>query len=207
MGDSLPMLTQIVVAVSYACRELWWMVLGGIIIFVVAFKKWKATQSGRWIHDYYLLRLPVLGDLYQKVAIARFTRALGTLMRSGVNILNALEITAQSAGNVTIEAAIMKTRAAIQGGETITRPLVESGVFPAMVTRMIEVGERTGALESMLQKIAEYYEDQVDAAVAGLTKLIEPMLIIFLGCTIGSVVVAMFLPLFKMLENISGTNK
>jgi len=206
MGDDLPFLTQIVVWVSYACRAYWYVILGLPFVLIFTFKKWKNTKHGRWIHDYYILRLPVFGQLFQKVAVARFTRALGTLMHSGVNILNALEITSQSAGNVTIEAAIIKTRMAIQGGETITRPLAESGIFPPMVTRMIEVGERTGALESILQKVAEYYEDQVDAAVAGLTKMIEPMLIVFLGITIGSVVIAMFLPLFKMLENISGTN-
>ncbi len=207
MGEELPLLTKIVIAVSLACRKYWYIIIFSPFVLIFLFKRWKKTKSGRWIHDYYLLRIPVFGPLFQKVAIARFSRALGTLMRSGVNILSALEITAQSAGNVTIESAIMKTRIAIQGGDTITRPLVESGLFPPMVTRMIEVGERTGALEDMLQKVAEYYEDQVDATVAGLTKLIEPMLIVFLGVTIGSVVISMFLPMFKMLESLGGANK
>ena len=139
-----------------------------------------------------------------KVAIARFTRTLGTLIKAGVNILFALEITAKTAGNSVIEQAVLKTRTSIQSGESITRPLMEAGCFPPMVTRMIDVGERTGALESMLGKVADFYEDQVDAAVSGLTSLIEPLLIVFLGLIVGFIVISMFMPMFKMVEVLSG---
>jgi type IV pilus assembly protein PilC len=202
LGEDLPLLTKIVIACSEFVRDRWYVVLAAIVGGTVLFIQWGKTKSGRHRIDAMKLKLPIFGPLLLKVAIAKFTRSLGTLMRAGVNILGALEIVAKTAGNVVIEDAIMKTKTSIQGGESITKPLVESGVFPPMVTRMIEVGERTGALENMLHKVAEYYEDQVDAAVAGLTSLIEPLLIMFLGVTIGAVVIAMFLPLIKMLEAV-----
>jgi type IV pilus assembly protein PilC len=204
LGEDLPMLTQIVIGVSRFVRDRWYVALASVVGIVIVLVQWGRTKSGRRIIDSWKLRLPIFGPLLLKVAVAKFSRSLGTLMRAGVNILGALEIVAKTAGNVIIEDAIMKTKISIQGGESITKPLVESGVFPPMVTRMIEVGERTGALENMLHKIAEYYEDQVDTAVAGLTSLIEPLLIAFLGVMIGSVVISMFLPLIKMLEAISG---
>lgn len=204
LDEELPLLTQMVVAMSRFIRDRWYVGLGLIIGLTILLKQWGKTRSGRKRLDSWQLRLPVFGPLLLKVAIARFTRSLGTLMRAGVNILGALEITAKTANNVIIEEAIMNTKLSIQSGESITKPLVESGVFPPMVTRMIEVGEKTGALENMLHKVAEYYEDQVDTAVAGLTSLIEPLLIVGLGVSIGTIVIAMFMPLIKMIEAVSG---
>ncbi len=203
LDEELPMLTQVVIAISRFIRDRWAVAIAGIIGLIVLFKQWSKTKSGRFRIDTIKLKMPVFGPLLLKVAIARFTRSLGTLMRAGVNILGALEIVARTAGNVVIEQAIMNTKTSIQGGDSITKPLVESGVFPPMVTRMIEVGEKTGALENMLQKVAEYYEDQVDAAVSGLTSLIEPLLIVGLGISIGTIVIAMFMPLIKMIEAVS----
>lgn len=207
LGEDLPALTKGVIWCSRMVQEKWFIALGLIIGSVIAFRQWYKTDTGRHKIDALTLKLPIFGPLLLKVAVAKFSRSLGTLMRAGVNILGALEIVAKTAGNVIIEDAILKTKTSIQGGESITKPLVESGVFPPMVTRMIEVGERTGALENMLHKIAEYYEDQVDAAVSGLTSLIEPLLIVFLGGGIGTVVISMFLPLIKMVESLSGAQR
>ncbi len=146
--------------------------------------------------------MPVFGDLFRKVAVAKFTRTLSTLVRSGVNIITALEIVAKTSGNVIIEQAVLKTKTSIQEGESISAPLMQTGVFPPMVTRMIAVGERTGALEEMLSKIAEFYDEQVDAAVAALTSLIEPLLIVVLGVLIGGMVICMYLPIFNMVNTI-----
>jgi type IV pilus assembly protein PilC len=173
-----------------------------IVGVAVGLWQWGKTRTGRWRIDMVKLHAPIFGPILLKVAIAKFTRTLGVLIRSGVNILTALDITAKTASNVVIEDAVLKTKVSIQSGESISKPLVDSGVFPPMVTRMIDVGERTGALESMLGKIADFYEDQVDAAVAGLTSLIEPLLICFLGVVVGFIVISMFLPLIKMLEHI-----
>ena len=161
------------------------------------------TPKGKRLLHTWKLKMPIFGPLFLKVAVARFTRTLGTLIRSGVNILSALDIVAKTAGNVVIEDAVIKTRASIQSGESIAQPLRESDVFPPMVVRMIDVGERTGALETMLNKIAEFYEDQVDAAVSGLTSMIEPLLIVFLGVVVGFIVISMFMPMFKMIEMVS----
>lgn len=204
LDEELPMITQVVVAISRFVRDRWYVGIAGIIGFYILLTQWGRTKGGRKFIDTWKLKLPVFGPLLLKVAIAKFTRSLGTLMRAGVNILGALEIVAKTANNVVIEEAIMNTKLSIQGGESITKPLVESGVFPPMVTRMIEVGEKTGALENMLHKVAEYYEDQVDTAVAGLTSLIEPLMIVGLGICIGTIVVAMFMPLIKMIEAVSG---
>lgn len=204
LGEDLPALTKVVVAISRFIRDRWYVAIAGGIGTYILLVQWGRTKSGRKQIDTWKIRMPVFGPLMLKVAIAKFTRSLGTLMRAGVNILGALEIVAKTASNVVIEEAIMSTKLSIQGGESITKPLVESGVFPPMVTRMIEVGEKTGALESMLHKVAEYYEDQVDTAVAGLTSLIEPLLIVGLGIAIGTIVIAMFLPLIKMIESVSG---
>ncbi len=204
LGEELPLLTKMVVAISRFIRERWYIALAGTVGLYTLIVQWGRTKTGRRHIDTWKIRMPVFGPLLLKVAIAKFTRSLGTLMRAGVNIRGALEIVAKTAGNVIIEEAIMSTKLSIQGGESITKPLVESGVFPPMVTRMIEVGEKTGALENMLHKVAEYYEDQVDTAVAGLTSLIEPLLIVGLGIAIGTIVIAMFLPLIKMIESVSG---
>lgn len=204
LDEELPFMTQVVIACSNFVRNQWFIGLIGLVAIIFSLRYYGKTKTGRKHIDTLKLKLPVFGPLLLKVAVARFSRSLGTLMRAGVNILSALEIVAKTAGNVVIEDAVLKTKASIQSGESITKPLVESGVFPPMVTRMIEVGEKTGALENMLHKVAEYYEDQVDSAVAGLTSLIEPLLIVFLGVTIGTIVIAMFMPLIKMIEAVSG---
>lgn len=202
-GGDLPLPTKITVAISNFMQEHYvialLIVVGAVTGLIMAGK----TPRGRRKIDQFKLKMPVFGPIFLKVAVARFTRTLGTLIRSGVNILNALDIVARTAGNVIVEEAVMKTRASIQSGESIATPLRESQVFPPMVVRMIDVGERTGALESMLSKIAEFYEDQVDTAVAGLTSLIEPLLIVFLGVVVGFIVISMFMPMFKMAEMVT----
>lgn len=204
LKGELPLPTRITLFLSETIQERWYLVLGVIIVLYVFIWQWGKTKTGRYRLDLLKLRLPIFGVLLLKSSVAKFTRTLGTLIRSGVNILYALEIVAKTAGNSVIEAAVYKTKASIQQGESITKPLVESGVFPSMVTRMIEVGEKTGALETMLTKIADFYEDQVNSMVAGLTSLIEPLLIVGLGLVVGFIVISMFMPMFKMIELLSG---
>lgn len=203
LGGELPAMTKVTVFISNTLRFNFLKLV--LCMIGVGLAIWQAgkTKTGRYYIDKTKLNMPVFGPLFLKVAVARFTRTLGTLIRSGVNILNALDIVARTANNVIIEAAVYKTRQSIQNGESIASPLREAEVFPAMVVRMIDVGERTGALETMLTKIADFYEDQVDAAVAGLTSLIEPLLICFLGVVIGFIAISMFLPLFKMVEMVN----
>lgn len=203
LGGDLPWPTKITVGISNVIKNQWWLVLLIVIGLIVFLHNWGKTKSGRYTIDKFYLKMPIFGPLILKSAVAKFCRTLGTLIRSGVNILYALEITAKTANNAVIEQAVMQTRASIQAGESLTKPLVEADVFPPMVTRMIDVGERTGALEGMLVKIADFYEDQVNAMVAGLTSLIEPLLIVGLGLVIGFIVISMFLPMFKMIELIS----
>jgi type IV pilus assembly protein PilC len=203
LGGELPLPTRITIALSKLVKENWLVVgliFGGCCI---GLWQWGKTKTGRAKIDAVILKIPIFGPLILKAAIAKFTRTLGTLIRAGVNILYALEIVAKTSGNAVIEEALYQTRTSIQGGESITKPLVDSQVFPPMVTRMIDVGERTGALESMLTKIADFYEDQVNASVAGLTSMIEPLLIVFLGVVVGFIVISMFMPLFKMVEMVS----
>lgn len=202
LGGNLPIPTKIIIFLSEMIRERFYICAAVLGAIVIVFLRWKKTKKGREIVDRLKLKLPVFGPLFLKVAISRFTRTLGTLIRSGVNILSALEIVANTSGNAIVEEAIIRTRASIQSGESFSKPLVQSGVFPPMVTRMIDVGERTGALEGMLSKIADFYEDQVDATVASLTSLIEPMLIVFLGVVVGFIVISMYLPIFTMVKNI-----
>lgn len=202
LEGQLPLMTQITVNISNFLRHNFLLALAILIALIIFIWQAGKTKRGRQTIDQAKLKMPIFGPLFLKVAVARFTRTLGTLIRSGVNILNALDITAKTANNVIIEAAVLRTRASIQQGESISGPLRDSLIFPPMVVRMIDVGERTGALESMLGKIADFYEDQVDAAVAGLTSLIEPLLIVFLGFVIGFIAISMFLPLFKMVEMI-----
>jgi type IV pilus assembly protein PilC len=173
------------------------------VVFSVLFKKCIATEVGLRLKDRTLLRLPIFGDLLRKVAVARFCRTLGTMISSGVPILDALEICSKSAGNYVVEMAIMKTRESISEGRTIAEPLAESGVFPAMVCQMINVGEATGALDTMLSKIADFYDDEVEVAVDAITSLIEPIIIVFLGVGVGGLVVALYLPIFSMSSAIS----
>jgi type IV pilus assembly protein PilC len=203
LGGVLPLPTRITVFLSDLLKERWWLILLVIAGIYVFLWQWGKTKSGRYAIDSAVLKLPIFGPLFLKTAVARFTRTLGTLIRSGVNILFALDIVAKTCGNARMEKAVWATKASIQSGESLTQPLVDSGVFPPMVTRMIDVGERTGALEGMLTKIADFYEDQVNAAVAGLTSLIEPLLIVVLGLIVGFIVISMFMPMFKMIELIS----
>lgn len=203
LESDLPIVTKITLSMSKFLQDRWYIIFFVIVALVIFIRQWRKTAGGRKALDTLKLRLPIFGPLFLKVAVARFSRTLGTLIKSGVNILSALDIVAKTSGNVLVEEAVYRTRTSIQSGESITKPLIESGVFPVMVTRMIDVGERTGALETMLTKIAEFYEDQVDNAVAGLTSLIEPILIVCLGVIIGFIVISMFMPMFKMIDAIS----
>lgn len=197
-GGTLPALTQFVIDISYFMKDNIFKIAGGIGLAVYGFKKYYRTPNGRKTVDKFALRLPVLGDLIRKAAVAKFTRTLGTLIASGVPILEGLGIVAKTAGNKIIEEALMNARQSISEGKTISDPLGKEKVFPPMVVQMIAVGETTGALDAMLSKIADFYDDEVDAAVGALTSLLEPMLMVFLGITIGTIVIAMYLPIFKM---------
>jgi type IV pilus assembly protein PilC len=198
MGGALPPITQVVVGMSeFVKAKFHWMVIG-LVIFIFAFKKYYKTEKGRKVVDATMLKLPVFGLLIRKVAVAKFTRTMGTMLSSGVAILEALDIVAKTSGNKTVEQAIYTVRSGIAEGRTMADPLAESGVFPAMVCQMISVGESTGALDAMLQKIADFYEEEVDQAVDNLTSLIEPFMLVFLGVVIGTLVVAMYMPIFKM---------
>jgi type IV pilus assembly protein PilC len=202
-GGALPAPTQMVVAMSRFSKSNSPYMLAGLVVFVFLFKRFYKTEKGRVLVDDFLLRVPVFGLLLRKVAVAKFTRTLGTMISSGVPILDALDITARTAGNKTVESAVYKVRSAISEGQTMAGPLGESGVFPSMVCQMVAVGESTGALDSMLSKIADYYDDEVDAAVDALTSMIEPFMMVFLGVTIGGLVISMYLPIFKMAGMVS----
>ncbi len=182
----------------------WWIILIGIGGASYAFKSYYATTNGHRVIDNLLLKAPVFGDILRKVAVARFSRTLATLLSSGVPILESLDITGRTAGNVIIQEGIMKIRAGIEQGQTIVEPLKASNIFPPMVAQMIGVGEQTGALDTMLGKIADFYEQEVDAAVANLLTLLEPIMIVFLGVTIGSIVISMYLPLFVLIGRLAG---
>ncbi|MBU1912893.1 MAG: type II secretion system F family protein [Candidatus Omnitrophica bacterium] len=203
LGGELPFPTRVLIFVSDTIRKMFVYVASGIAIGVFALKRYMKTRQGRENFDKMLLSMPVLGPLFRKVAVAKFTRTLATLVKSGVPILISLEIVGKTAGNTVIEKAVESVRTGIKEGENIADPLAKSGAFPPMVVRMIKVGEQTGELEKMLTKIADFYEDQVDAAVSGLTSLIEPLIIGFLGIVIGGIVIAMFLPVFKLTEIIA----
>jgi type IV pilus assembly protein PilC len=197
-GKALPGPTQLVVNMSdFTKSNIHYMILA-LILFVFVFRRYRRTGGGRRNVDSLLLRLPILGELVRKVAVARFTRTLGTMIKSGVPILDALEITARTAGNVIVEEVVMDARASIAEGQTIAEPLSESIIFPGMVTQMISVGESTGALDAMLEKIADFYDDEVDSTVAAMTSMLEPLLMLFLGGSIGGLVIAMYLPIFQM---------
>ena len=203
LGAQLPLPTRIVIAMSNWFVRL----LPFLVVFIVAgvflFKRYYATHGGKRVVDRIILKLPVLGILMQKIAVARFCRTLATLISSGVPILDGLEITARTAGNSIIEDAIMSVRKGVEGGLTLAQPLKESGVFPNMVVQMIGVGEQTGALDAMLSKIADFYEEEVDQAVANLLTLMEPVMILFLGTTVGGIVISMYLPLFDLISKLS----
>ncbi len=202
-GGQLPAPTQIVVNLSTFVKNKIFYIIGALIIFIFAFKKYYSTEKGRIVVDRFSLKLPVLGILLRKVAVAKFTRTMGTMLSSGVAILEALDIVAKTAGNKIIEMAINNVRAGITEGRTMAEPLAESGVFPAMVCQMIAVGESTGALDAMLEKIADFYDEEVDQAVENLTSMIEPFMLVFLGVVVGGMVIAMYLPIFTMAQNIA----
>ncbi len=197
-GKALPAPTQVVVAMSNFTKGNWYFIFGGMFAFVWLYKRYSRTSSGRRNIDIIALKLPIMGELIRKVAIARFTRTLSTMISSGVPILDALEITAKTAGNVIVEEVIMDARSSIAEGQTVAEPLSESSIFPGMVTQMISVGESTGALDAMLEKIADFYDDEVDAAVSAMTSMLEPLMILFLGGSVGGLVIAMYLPIFQM---------
>jgi len=199
LNAELPAPTQVILDISNFLKSNFVYLLGGIIVVAVGFIYWIKTPQGRSQFDRLLLRMPIFGNLVRKASVARFTRTLGTLLSSGVSILDALDITAKTAGNTVIAEAIKKSVLSIAEGDTITGPLKESGVFPPMVTQMISVGEKTGGLDEMLAKIADFYDEEVDAAVSSLTSVIEPIIIVFMGIIIGGILIAMYLPMFDII--------
>jgi type IV pilus assembly protein PilC len=202
-GVPLPLPTRVVIGLSQFLQGYWWaLIVGGVALFF-GIRQYYATEGGKLVIDRLMLRAPVLGDLLRKSAVSRFTRTLGTLLASGVSILEGLEITARTAGNRVIHDAVMESRSSIAGGDTVAEPLERSGVFPPMVTSMIAVGEATGGLEEMLTKIADFYDDEVDAAVSALLSLMEPIMIVVLGVVVGGMIVSMYLPIFDMM-NVAG---
>jgi type IV pilus assembly protein PilC len=203
LGGELPKLTQLLLAISDLLRHSFVFLLAGVVLFGFVFSRYLRTDTGRMQFDRFLLRMPIFGIIMRKVAVARFSRTLATLIRSGVPILGSLEIVGKTSGNKVVERAVDGVRTSIREGENIAEPLARSGVFPPMVTRMIGVGEQAGELEKMLTKIADFYEDQVDAAVSGLASTLEPVIIIFLGVVVGFIVIAMFMPIFKLPTMIS----
>ena len=203
-NQELPLPTRIVIGLSNFLQGYWlWLLIGGTAAGFL-FRRWIATSSGRLNFDRLMLHMPLLGSLVRKSAVARFTRTLGTLLSSGVSILEGLEITARTAGNRVIHDAVMGSRASIAGGESIAEPLRRSGAFPPMVTQMINVGEETGDLDGMLNKIADFYDEEVDVAVESLLKALEPALIVILGTIVGGMIVAMYLPIFGMVSAVQG---
>jgi type IV pilus assembly protein PilC len=204
MGAALPMPTQIVISLSNFVGRFWWVFFVAAIAVFFVIKYIRRQPEGRLFLDKVLLNMPVLGGVLRKIAVARFTRTLGTLITSGVPILEGLAITARTSGNAVLEQALMKVRKSVEEGRTIVDPLRESGVFPNMVTQMIGVGEATGAMDAMLQKIADFYEDEVDAATKNLLTLMEPIMIGFLGVVVGGIVISLYLPMFSMIAKLSG---
>jgi type IV pilus assembly protein PilC len=200
--QQLPMPTRIVIGASNILKHYWWAIGGGLFGAFFGIKKYYATPNGKLMLDRLMLNVPVLGDLIRKSAVSRFTRTLGTLIASGVSILEGLEITAKTAGNRVIHDAVMESRASIAGGETIAAPLQKSKVFPPMVISMIAVGEQTGGLDEMLSKIADFYDEEVDAAVEALLSLMEPVMIVVLGVVVGGMIIAMYLPIFNMINAV-----
>jgi type IV pilus assembly protein PilC len=204
LGVTLPLPTRIVLGLSNFVQGFWWVFFAGTFGIVVGIKQIKKHRRGRYYFDKMMLHLPVLGQLLRKIAVGRFTRTLGTLITSGVPILEGLSITAKTSGNAVLEEALMKVRKAIEEGRTIIDPLKECGVFPNMVTQMIGVGEATGAMDSMLQKIADFYEEEVDAATKDMLAMLEPVIIGLLGVMIGGIVISLYMPLFAMIAKLAG---
>ncbi|MBN2071435.1 MAG: type II secretion system F family protein [Candidatus Krumholzibacteriota bacterium] len=203
-GGTLPLPTQIVMFLSDFLRANWYLLLGGTIGGAFFFKRYYKTEKGHYNVDKTLLGLPIIGNVVRKGSVARFTRTLGTLISSGVPILNGLEITARTSGNKVIEKAVMEVKQSISEGNTIAEPLKKSGVFPPMVVQMIGVGEQTGALDEMLDKVADFYDDEVDSAVESMTAAIEPIMIVVMGAIVGGMLIAMYLPMFKLVTVVAG---
>ncbi len=204
LGVALPLPTRIVMGLSAFVGQFWWFFIIGVVGLIFGTKQIRKHPKGRYYFDYGLLKLPILGVLLRKIAVARFTRTLGTLITSGVPILEGLSITAKTSGNAVLEEALMRVRKAIEEGRTIVDPLRESGVFPNMVTQMIGVGEATGAMDAMLQKIADFYEDEVDNATKDMLAMLEPVIIGLLGVMIGGIVISLYMPLFSMIAKLAG---
>jgi len=204
LGAQLPLPTRVVIQASNIVVAWGWLFLIALGVLGYAIRQYYGTEGGRHTIDAVMLKTPILGDILRKVAVARFCRTLSTLLSSGVPILDGLEITARTSGNAIIEKAILRTRTGIERGETVSGPLRETNVFPSMVVQMINVGETTGALDTMLSKIADFYEDEVDAAVAGLLTLLEPVMIAFLGVVVGGIVIAMYMPIFDLISKLTG---
>jgi type IV pilus assembly protein PilC len=207
LGVDLPLPTKIVISLSNFIGSIFGLlILVGLVGSIIGLKIWYGTPQGRFVLDTIILKLPILGMVMRKIAVARFTRTLGTLISSGVPILESLDITAKTSGNAVVEKALFAVRKALEEGKSLTEPLKESGVFPGMVTQMIAVGEQTGAMDAMLQKIADFYEDEVDAAVKDLLTALEPIMIVFLGVVVGGVVISMYLPLFSLIGKLSSAH-
>ena len=204
MGGQLPGPTQFLISVSDTTVHYFPYIVGGVVLLIFAFRRYYRTEKGRLTVDALVLKAPIFGPLLTKVAVAKFTRTLSTMMASGVPILEGLNIVSKTAGNVIVENAIMKTRQSISEGRTIAEPLAETEIFPPMVVQMIAVGEATGALDAMLAKIADFYDDEVDAAVAAMTTMLEPFMMVFLGIVVGGMIICMYLPIFKMASVVAG---
>ncbi len=204
LGVDLPLPTRIVVGLSNFVSRFWFVGIGALVVLFFGIKQMRKDPKGRYLFDKLLLNLPIVGMLLRKIAVARFTRTLGTLITSGVPIIEGLNITAKTSGNAVLEEALLKVKKAIEEGRTIVDPLKESGVFPNMVTQMIGVGEATGAMDNMLSKIADFYEDEVDTATKDMLTLLEPVMIAFLGVAVGGIVISLYMPLFSMIAKLSG---
>jgi type IV pilus assembly protein PilC len=203
LGGQLPTLTQYIVHASNGLRSYWFIIFPAFAGIIYAFRRWKKTESGRKVWDRFKLRVPMtIGQVVRKVAMARWSRTLSTLIAAGVDIVNALDITAVTAGNWVVENETARLRVRVQEGATIAQPLIESEVFPPMVSQMVKIGEESGELEKMLGKVADFYEDEVDASIQSLTSIIEPLMMIAVGFMVGIIVIAMYLPMFKMLTLI-----
>jgi type IV pilus assembly protein PilC len=202
MGGKLPGLTQALITASEFTQKYFLFIVVILVIIYIAFTRFYKTEKGRWIVDSLVLKAPIFGDLMKKVAVAKFSRTLSTMMSSGVPILEGLAIVSKTSGNVVVENALLKTRQSISEGRSIAEPLAETGIFPPMVVQMISVGEATGALDSMLSKIAAFYDDEIDVAVDSMTALLEPVMMVFLGGIVGGMIIAMYLPIFKLASVI-----
>jgi type IV pilus assembly protein PilC len=202
-GGQLPAITQVSVSLSHAVTGYWWLMFGAFAVAIVAFLKWKKSVWGRPQWDRFRLRVPMkIGSIVQQISVARWSRTLASLTGAGVPLLQALEITGRTGGNVVVEEAMDAVIASVKRGGTIAAPLAQAPIFPAMVTHMVGVGEETGALDTMLEKVAEFYEDQVEASVKALTSILEPIMIIVIGSIVGFIVISMYMPLFTVYNSI-----